>query len=821
MQQAYSKLFVFLFILFTTCKVIQAQTILQGKVIDAESNKSLSFVNININQGEKGTSSNLDGDFFIETDIPIHQITFSHIGYESFQYSITSGEDLKPFTQKITIKLYPKEKSLKEIVIDAGDNPANRIIRKASKNRRLNNPENIKSFRYQAYNKFYLTLEDLVSSRDSTMIAETIDSTAQHLLNYFKQKHSFVSETVSERSFLKPYYNKQSIIAQRVSGFQQPHLVSIATDLHPLSLSKDYIHIFEKDYLNPLSKGSSEKYFFSIEDTTYFKNDTIYVISFTPYPNKNFDGMEGLLYINTNRYAIQNIIASSADHQVSPISFKIQQHYELIENQWFPTQLQAKIFFNRLKIAQRKYVGVFRSDLQNIELFIPLKPKDFGSTTIDISSQVPSEEKWQSLRSVDLTDKEKHTYQYLDSLGRKYKFDKILQIGENFTYGRYPIGWLDLDLNNILRINRYEGLRIGVGFQTNSNFHNRLTLGAYIAYGTKDTQVKYGGNVEISIWDRFNFNVGTAYQDDVSEPANLHFIKERPLFSSTSFRYFLTERMDKVQKIDLYSYFRPLQNTLIHLSLNSGTITPRYSYQFTQVNNDQTSVTEDSFRFTSFTGKLRYTFHQKYLKFGKYNLFLKSAYPVINFHYNKGLKILDGKYEYNKYSIEIEQQFTSTNLGKTHLKIQGGIIEGNAPYPILFQGLGATRNLPLVVDGYFQTMELYEFLSDRFLNVFLTHNFGKLLFKPSSKIFQPEFVVVQSFGFGQLSHPERHQDIAFKTLEQGFFESGILINNLLQFNYINIANWGLGAGTYVRYGNYAYRNLSDNLFFKITSSFSF
>ena len=148
-------------------------------------------------------------------------------------------------------------------------------------------------------------------------------------------------------------------------------------------------------------------------------------------------------------------------------------------------------------------------------------------------------------------------------------------------------------------------------------------------------------------------------------------------------------------------------------------------------------------------------------------------------------------------------------------------MNGQAPYSLLFNGLGSTRDFPAVIEGYFQTMELYEFLSDRFLYIFFQHNFGTLLYKSKSKIFKPELVIAHSMGFGTLQNPDYHLDIDFKTMEKGYLESGLMINNLLRFNYLNADDFGLGAGVYFRYGAYANDTFGRNVYFRLSTSFSF
>jgi hypothetical protein len=58
-------------------------------------------------------------------------------------------------------------------------------------------------------------------------------------------------------------------------------------------------------------------------------------------------------------------------------------------------------------------------------------------------------------------------------------------------------------------------------------------------------------------------------------------------------------------------------------------------------------------------------------------------------------------------------------------------------------------------------------------------------------------------------------------MDRGFFESGLMLNNLLRFKYVNILYYGIGAGVFYRYGPNALPAVSDNLAAKIQLTVSF
>ncbi|PLX08207.1 MAG: hypothetical protein C0596_07910 [Marinilabiliales bacterium] len=156
----------------------------------------------------------------------------------------------------------------------------------------------------------------------------------------------------------------------------------------------------DKKYLSPISKGSTKKYFFIIEDTMYNEAaDTIFIISYRPLKGKNFEGLQGVLHINSNGYAIQNVSAKPYE-QTGAFNINIQQKYELIDSvQWFPVQLNTDLVMNMLQVSEDEammtngevnenylpLIGVGKSYLSDISLNPDYKRRDFTQIDIEVS----------------------------------------------------------------------------------------------------------------------------------------------------------------------------------------------------------------------------------------------------------------------------------------------------------------------------------------------------------------------------------------------------------------------------------------------------
>ena len=83
-------------------------------------------------------------------------------------------------------------------------------------------------------------------------------------------------------------------------------------------------------------------------------------------------------------------------------------------------------------------------------------------------------------------------------------------------------------------------------------------------------------------------------------------------------------------------------------------------------------------------------------------------------------------------------------------------------------------------------------------------------------MFQPALAIYQGVGWGKPVDFSLHQNIAGKSMEKGYYESGMKI-----YNIIHSGTSGFGFGTFYRYGPYSLPNSKDNFSYKITLSSGF
>jgi hypothetical protein len=784
---------------------LHGQYVISGQVMDGESNEPLAFVNIIFNHNvQTGTVTDINGKFRYSSPVDYTSLTFSYVGYEQKTVIIESPAD----KDLSAVKLYPAAFVFEEIVVKAGENPANRIIRNVIANKKINNPENITSFTYKSYNKVIY---------DFTLVKEGASDSSMNELKaeVFKNGHALIMESVTERKFIYPDNSEEVILGVKVSGFKNPSFAPLATDLQPFSFYREIIPIFDIQYLNPISDGSLMKYDFRIEDTLYQQQDTTFILSFRPQPGKNFEALKGLLYINTSTYAIQHVIAEP--HSKGLIDVKIQQQYQLIDGkQWFPEQLNFEIF---VQVDSYEAIGMRangKSHIKDVELYADLRKKDFAVEVLRLDENASLQDTlfWNEHRVDPLSVKELTTYEVIDSIGEKFKFDKILSFTEKLSGNRIPIGWIDLDISKSLIFNMYEGFRLGLGAYTNDKLIKNLSVGGYFGFGLKDDDWKYGGEIVWTVDKDRELQVRGKYDNTLLESGKtrLGFFNERQY----DWRSYLATQMDHIEQSSVSIGMRALKYAKVNVSFNHTQVAPLYEYIYSV---DETAQVID-FTNTDFTIHIRYAHKEKLISSMGRRLSMGTKYPVLSLSYTRGVDgVLDGQFSFNKLEARVEESVYFMSLGESKIRIDAGLIDQPLPYALLFTGEGShTRDVSILVRNYFQTVGLYEFLSDRYVNVFFAHNFGSLLFHAGK--FRPEFTVVQNIGWGTLSNPEYHQQIEFKTKEKGLYEAGLQIDNLIRMNYLNVGYLGFGVGGYYRYGPYALDKATDNMAFKISMTFS-
>jgi hypothetical protein len=783
-----------------------AQLLIQGKILDSETKEPLPFVNVSVRNKSIGTTTGIDGIFKLNV-APSDSLFISYVGYEAIKVAVLDKS-------LSSVSLKPKSHDLKEVEIYAGENPAFEIIRRAIMNAGRNDPENLSSFNYTAYHKLYATAEGSFDTIQKKTAA----------VKFFEKHYLFLNETYSERTFVRSRQDKETIVGNRMSGVKDPFFAVLGNQFQSFSFYKSHITLFDQQFVNPIANGTFSRYDFTLEETRINQSDTSYIISFAPIPGKTFNGLKGILTINSNAYAIENVKAQPCD-EVSLIVIKIQQKYSLLENHWFPQELNSEFVLTEQKVSEHPIKYVHRTYISETKINFPVDGLSRETLNLEFAQDAnkKNESFWDEVRIDSLSSREQNTYELYDSMPVRTLavLNTFVKAAEAVATAKIRVGKFYLPTEHLIRRNLYEGIRPGIGLQTGESISRIFTVDAFVGYGIKDKALKYGGTLHIGLSRSRNSFLKFSLASDVLEPGNTNFLKPPPsIASGQTFRNWLTSRMDSVTRIKMQFNFRPIRFGETSLFIQRSDHQPTYSYEY-HPGSGETSLS--SYIIAEAGIQFKFVAGEQFSQIRNTRIITAFKYPHFDFSLSRSVQnILDGEFTFTKAEAKFDHQFNWRGSARTTFQIAGGILKGTTPYFSLFNGKGTNIGKfdlnSFIVPNYFQTMKIYEFTSDRYAYFFLTHDFGRIV-STRSKFFRPELSLQQNIGYGDLKNKEFHS-IQLQTINKGFYESGMTLTNLLRFNYVNIGYIGIGGGIFYRYGKYALPDQPKNIVGKININFS-
>jgi len=816
-----------------------SQSQIQGIVLDATNKKPLPFTSIIIDS-TNGTLSDLDGKFLLNYTENIEQLTISYVGYTSKNISINSKDKF------ITIKLSPNIEQLNEILITATENPALQIIRNTILNKSKNDIEkSLNSFQFNTYNKSLVTAnpDSIDGKLDSIYLIENgektfkkLDSTNFKFKKEIDKNHLYISELISEFKFEKGKKTKEIVLASRMAGLKQPIYELFAIAFHDFSFYNETYTIAGSRYTNPIAKKALKQYHYKILDTIKNEHGFSYLIHFKPQKKKELLGIEGVIYVDTENYAITKVVAELK----GIVNIKATQNYKYIENikNWFPsdkniilkkgnTSENLSLFKGLLNFTDEKtndsiattskkrpedvVYFISKSVNSNIKIDIPLEIVR-ASSTIQFNDDAANKPDsfWNQYRTDSLTSRGRKAYIHIDSIAEREGIEKKINVARNLLKGYYPTKYINLDLGKILNLNNHEGFRIGFGGITNTHFSQKYKIEAYGAYGTKDTNFKYSVGGAARLNKNTNTWIGARYTDDIIESASFRFIAENNSFSPINPRNLNISQFYNYKTASAFLALNLQPNLEAKLAFNTGKYKNLFDYQYISSDKNYTD-----YRLTTVVLGLNYTPNSEYMNspLGKINV--KNGYPQFTLQLTQSFEnILESDFNFTQINLRVLHEIKRLRRSTTSFLIEGGVVFGETPISHLYN---ATPNYTYKNPWYkritfagknsFETMGYNEFISDRFTAIHIKHQFR--YFKIGKK-FKPQLTLATRAAVGNINNPEYQTGITFKKMNKGYFESGLELNSLFK---------GFGASAFYRYGNYINPEWSDNLAVKITYNF--
>ena len=809
----------FLFLFISGCCLaadLQAQRVIEGRVFDAGSGEALPFPGVTYNGLQQGTVGDIEGYFSLVCKEEPLFLEFAYVGYE--KQKIQAPFDVQP----LQIQLKRADQTLRETVVFPGENPAHRIIRKASEARAQNDPMEMESFSYESYNKLWFTVEtDSLSTLDST---GTVDSSKVRLKKFFGRSHLFMMESATERKYIKGSRDHEEVKASRTSGFENPAFTLLGSQLQSFSFYEDELTILYARYLNPLRKNSTNEYFFLLTDTILLKEagDTVFQISYRPKDRSRTELLEGHLNIGTDDFALRNATAVYArEDGPSSLETEIRQRYEKVGGHWFPTELMTQILWNGIIVNGVVPTGFGQTFIRNIQVDQNLQSGDIPilELSLDANAFAQDEAYWDKLRKRPLDSTEIQTYVVIDSISKKVKLEKRIDRLTNLFRGKFRWGKVDFDLDRLLKYNQpYEGTRLGLGVHTNEHWNRNLVVGGFFGYGLKDEDWKYGADIRFvpKLGGPWSFRL--FFDRDLRETAGSSLLMSRkPSFlASGNLRWLGIEQFDRTESFGFITEVDLRPNLKLGLSVERQDRASQASK----------TIRESADNLGRWSGNvfslgMSWAPNDRYMAGPNGRSRMETTYPlmVLDLKFGTSLsggpKLGTGRFQRLEYTFI--HRWTDLRSGDLRIEAELGSTLGStapasfvfAPRGNLVQQLAEASPLWGMGAGYaFETLFNNEFTSDLQLQFMADYSLPRRILKIGN--WSPQLILSQRVLWGQLSDPSVYEGrfLSVTAPDKVFFQGGI--------EFSRAYRW-FGIGLYYRYGAYAYDRWTDNLAIKLTA----
>lgn len=737
---------IYLLVLLFICITATAQTKIGGVVYD-DYGDTVPFANVVFPGSSEGTITNEEGRFYIQSDNTYKQVEVSFVGYKT---------QLVPLEKQVSLNmkiiLQTDRAELDAVMVYAGktskkNNPAIDILRKVWENRRKNGLKQFKQYQYEKYEKIEFDMNTI----DSAMINSKLFKGMEFVFNYAD------TSRITGKTYLPIFINESlatvygdnetnnelnDLKANKNSGFSSNQtLIAFVKDLYnDIDVYERYLKFFDKSFTSPVGKSGIDTYNYVLRDTAIVGGVEAYNIVY--YPRRKGElTFKGDFWVATESYAIKEInLQATKSANINWIKeIYIEQEYDVLNDSLF--LITRDYFMSDFALNKKESSkGIYgkRTTLFNDYKFdIKKEPNFYRRRVNDYSPEIydRSESYWDENRLEPLNKDEKQVYTMLDTLKTNKKFKRLYNLGTVLASGYYEFDGFDFGpIFSTLGFNDVEGVRLRAGGRTYFNANDPWRIEGYGAYGFRDQKFKFGIGGKYLIDKKSRLIISGGYRSDVEQLAasltKTNDVMGRSLASSALISAGNNGRLSKIKLGIAALSFEPLYNLDFRLgtsyrvieTANPGFFSLDY-FDPTAPGGVQSTTTQAEVDFS-----ITYKPGRKTSNYGVDRTIINDgAYPILFLNYSKGFTgILDSNFNYDKTQFYYSHPFQLGAFGRLTARVEAGKTFGEVPLALLDVIPG--NQTYFNIEGSFNTMNFYEFVSDQYAMIHLDHNFNGRLF---------------------------------------------------------------------------------------------
>ncbi len=761
----------YLFLLFLLAGHSWAQTKVSGIVID-ESGEPVAFANVVFPNSTKGTITNDNGRFYLESDLRYNSILVSFIGYQTLEVPLPS-----PVNYDLSIVLLEGEQ-LDEVVVYSGkqskkDNPAIDILKKIWGRKRINGLRMFDRYEYDKYEKVEFDLNTIDSALIKSRIFKGLEFIFADLDTSRITGKTYLPIFLNE-VFSKVYGNnliqkeREDVLGNKNSGFSNNQAITaFVQDLYSdYNVYANYLKFFDKSFTSPLSRTGVDVYNYVLSDSTFIDNKWCYQIIYYPR-RKNELTFKGDFWVNDSTFALKKInleVTKSANiNWVKEIY--IEQEFEVVNDSVFLLKRDYMLSdFALNKKESSKGIYGKRTTVYDHYKFDDPRPDSFYRTATDPYDPKVFERDstfWNRHRLESLNKDESGIYSLLDTLKTVPKFNTYYNIVSILGSGYVEIDKWNIDIGDIYStfgFNDAEGIRLRGGARTFFGQNDPWRLEGYMAYGFSDRKFKHGFSAKFLLDRQSRLIISGGNRRDIEQLGlsltATNDVMGRSVASSAVLTVGNNNRLSNINLSTLNLEAEPLTNFRVRFGSSFRTLSSALPDAFNLDYIDPDSPTGVSSEVKQFdlTTTLIYTPGKRTIGYGVERRNVNEEYPTLFFNYTRGLEgFLESDFNYTKYQFSYTQPWQIGGFGRLLSTVEIGKTVGTVPLSLLNVIPGNQTLFTLY--NTFPNLDFYEFVTDTYVALYLEHNFNGRLFSriPLLRDWNLREIVGLRGAWGQLS----------------------------------------------------------------------
>ncbi|MCW3113287.1 MAG: hypothetical protein JWR18_1683 [Segetibacter sp.] len=732
----HTRMYSLLIFSFVIQSISAQQRVAIGSVLDPFTQEKIPYASVQWKKAGYGTITDSIGNFRIATPFKIDTLQVTYVGFEIKLVPVNFIKD----SLHLNIQLGPL-KSDKGVFVKTKSKRGLIWWQRIVSHKPNNDPYKYDTYKYELYNKVELDLNNINRNSFNNIkllkpfgfILDNVDSVSEKT----PFLPVFFTETLSDYYYTEtPHKVREIIKAASTKGIKNETVLQFMGGANQkINSYNNYIMIFGKEFISPLSNVGDKYYRYQAADTQTINNEKYFHLFFSPL-QAGENTFSGECLIHSTTWAIKKITMDASS--TASINFVkrlsiVQEFKQYSDSTWILLKDKFVAEISPLKKDKLSFIGRKTSIYNNTLVNDPSihnelkKNSQKEEVIIDDSAKERSNVYWDSKRLEPLGKNELKVLKLIDTLENFPLFKKYTNAAEFIVDGRKKLGKIEIGpWFRWFSGNQLEKLRMRFDLATTQKFSKSLLMHGYLAYGVK-TQTYHGkADVNYRIPGSNGVSVFASYTHDLDNGKgryNDEDVSMDNMFTQLIRRPNIKQKFIQVEEIkaSITKEWKSKFSTQLSLS--------RSDYETFQPLPHRATISKNATNIINaeLGLKLRYAPGEKSITTHRRTHRLKGFNPVYELKFATGIPGITGSdYRYEKLTSSISQKFRIPRWGNVNYYIYGGKIFGG-PLPFMLLELHPGNEIYYYNRQAFNLMNRFEYFSDQFVGINMEHNFDKKL----------------------------------------------------------------------------------------------